>query len=68
MRATPLFAVLILALAVAACGKRGPLLPPEDSQYPRTYPAPETMVPQPEDGVPQPEQGEPQPEEQEPDS
>ncbi|SDG46898.1 hypothetical protein SAMN05216241_11439 [Limimonas halophila] len=39
-------ALMLAALAAAACGKRGTLEPPEGSTYPRTYPAPETVVPQ----------------------
>jgi len=39
-------AVLALAaLAASACGKRGKLEQPEGSTFPRTYPAPETVVP-----------------------
>lgn len=42
-----LLAVLCLAaLAASACGKRGDLEQPEGSSYPRTYPAPETVVPE----------------------
>ncbi|WP_232314853.1 LPS translocon maturation chaperone LptM [Oceanibaculum pacificum] len=36
-----LLAVLLLAGAVSACGKKGPLEPPPEKEntYPRTYPA-----------------------------
>jgi predicted small lipoprotein YifL len=34
-------AALLLALSIAACGKKGPLEPPQDvpNTYPRTYPS-----------------------------
>jgi len=38
---TSLLIALALALAVTACGKKGPPQPPEDEKvtYPRTYPS-----------------------------
>ena len=30
--------LLIAASALSACGKRGPLTPPEGSKYPQQYP------------------------------
>ena len=39
-------ALMLAALAATACGKRGKLEQPEGSTYPRTYPAPETVVPE----------------------
>lgn len=50
MRAsTALILASCLALALAACGKRGSVYPPEGQEeaytYPSTYPAPETLVP-----------------------
>lgn len=42
-------AVIVLAVAAGAvpltltgCGRKAPNLPPDDSTYPRTYPAPQT--------------------------
>ena len=46
---TALILASSLALALAACGKRGDVYPPEDQEeaytYPSTYPAPDTLVP-----------------------
>ena len=51
-----LAAVLALAPALAACGKRGkPEPPPEaDGTYPRTYPAPSTYPDYPRTKAPPP--------------
>lgn len=34
-----LMLVAVLAAPLGACGKKGTLEPPEDSEYPREYPA-----------------------------
>ena len=50
-QAVLLTAVVALALAVTACGKKSGLSPPEGEEelytYPRSYPAPSTVRPQP---------------------
>ncbi|WP_299441067.1 hypothetical protein [uncultured Rhodospira sp.] len=33
---------IALAIGLTACGRKAPNLPPEDSTYPRSYPAPVT--------------------------
>lgn len=42
--------ILVLPLALAACGVKGDIEPPEAEKatytYPQTYPAPQTVVPQ----------------------
>lgn len=39
-------AVLIAGFAVSSCGKRGALVWPEGSSYPRQYPPPDQPQPQ----------------------
>lgn len=38
-RVLVLLLVAMLAVPVAGCGKKGPPEPPEDSEYPRSYPS-----------------------------
>jgi hypothetical protein len=49
--------LLLLALAAAACGKRGDPVPPGPAEavtYPRTYPGPATVLPDGPPAVPPP--------------
>ncbi len=59
-----LLALALLAPGLSACGKRSPLKPPAgregDYSYPRTYPAPKSVLP---GGLDSAEEGEPEPEE-----
>lgn len=34
------FILIVLSIALSACGKKGPVEPLEPSKYPRTYPKP----------------------------
>lgn len=37
-RLTTLAVIAVLALSLSACGRKGKLIPPEGSTYPRSYP------------------------------
>ena len=48
-----LVAVVLAAFVLSACGKVGPIKPPEGQEssyrYPKTYPAPESVLPAPQE-------------------
>ncbi|MEO1194135.1 MAG: lipoprotein [Pseudomonadota bacterium] len=56
---SPLSALLLgsAALALAACGVKGPISGPEGRTFPQTYPAPSTVVPNYQGGAVEPAPG-----------